>query len=82
VKTAALPHRNLLALSVVASTLQLVRALQNGGETANVRCLMQQRRRLLARLARKMDDPGHVDSLAALTAAVAESDRTLGALLG
>jgi hypothetical protein len=71
-----------LAQGVVASTLQLVRAMQDGGSAANVRCLMQQRQRLLARLARKMDDPGHVGSLAALTAAVAESDRTLGALLG
>jgi len=82
VKTAARPQDNLLAQGVIASTLQLVRALQNGGAADNVRCLMQQRQRLLARLARKMDDPGHVGSLAALEAAVAESDRTLGALLG
>lgn len=81
-KTAARPQDNLLAQGVIASTLQLVRALQNGGAADNVRCLMQQRQRLLARLARKMDDPGHVGSLAALEAAVAESDRTLGALLG
>ena len=40
------------------------------------------RRRLLSELARKVDSPVAVGSLAALEAAVAESDRTLGALIG
>jgi len=72
----------LLALGVIASTLQLVRAMEDGREPAAVRDLMRERRRLLADLARKVDAPEHVGSLAALAAAVAESDRTVGALIG
>jgi hypothetical protein len=72
----------MLALGVVASTLQLVRAVEDGRQPAAVQDLMQERRRLLAELARKVDSPVAVGSLAALTAAVAESDRTLGALIG
>jgi hypothetical protein len=71
----------MLALGVVASTLQLVRALHDGEAVANLHGLMRERRRLLDELARKMNDPEHVGSLAALQAAVAESDRTLGALI-
>jgi hypothetical protein len=71
----------MLALGVVASTLQLVRALNDGDPAVNVRGLMRERRRLLGELARKVNDTVHVDSLAALEAAVAESDRTLGALI-
>lgn len=72
----------MLALGVVASTLQLVRAMEGGHEPSAVKDLMGERRRLLGELARKVDDPVHVGSLAALQAAVAESDRTLGALIG
>jgi hypothetical protein len=43
---------------------------------------MRERRRLLVHLARNVDGLACAGSLAALTAAVAESDRTLGALLG
>ncbi len=71
----------MLALGVVASTLRLVRALNDGDSEVNVRGLMSERRRLLGELARKVNDPAHVGSLAALEAAVAESDRTLGALI-
>jgi hypothetical protein len=72
----------MLALGVVASTLQLVRAMEGGREPAALKSLMGERRRLLGELARKVDDPAQVGSLAALEAAVAESDRTLGALIG
>lgn len=76
------PAGHLLAQGVLASTLQLVRAMREGAPAASVRRMMQERQCLLAQLARKMDDPGRVGSLTALAAAVAESDRTLGALLG
>ena len=79
---AACSTGRMLALGVVASTMQLVRALEDGRAPAAVQGLMQERRRLLAELARKVDSPAGVGSLAALEAAVAESDRTFGALLG
>jgi hypothetical protein len=47
-----------------------------------MRRLMGERRELLARLARDVNTPEAVGSLTALRAAVAESDRTLEALLG
>jgi hypothetical protein len=72
----------MLALGVVASTMQLVRAMEEGLEAAQVQDLMRERRRLLSELARKVDGSTQVGSLAALTAAVSESDRTLGALIG
>ena len=75
------PTGRLLARGVVASTRQLVLALQDGQEPAAVYGLMAERQRLLAELARKVNAPEHVQSLAVLTAAVAESDRTMGALL-
>jgi hypothetical protein len=76
------PTGRMLALGVVAATLQLVRAMQNGRQSAAVHGMMQERRRLLVELAQKVNDPEHVGSLAALEAAVDESDRTLGALIG
>ncbi len=72
----------MLALGVVASTLQLVRAMEDGQKVTDVLGLMHERRRLLSELARKVDSSVAVGSLAALEAAVAESDRTLGALIG
>jgi len=72
----------LLAQGVIAATQQLVRAMRDGRPPATVRHLIAERHCLLARLARNVDDPAYVGSLAALQAAVAESDRTLGALLG
>lgn len=76
------PAEQLLARGVVAATLQLVHAMRDGTPAATVHALMRERQCLLAQLARKMNDPCRVGSLAALQAAVAESDRTLGALLG
>jgi hypothetical protein len=76
------PTGRMLALGVVASTMQLVRAMEDGMAPAAVRGLMSERRRLLTELARKVDSPEGVGSLAALEAAVTESDRTLGALIG
>jgi hypothetical protein len=78
----ACPTGRMLALGVVASTMQLVRALEDGSAQSAVQHLMQERRRLLSELARKVDSSAGVGSLAALEAAVAESDRTCGALIG
>lgn len=78
----ARPAEQMLARGVIAATLQVVHAMRDGRPPATVRRLMQQRQCLLAELARKVDDPGNVGSLTALQAAVAESDRTLGLLLG
>ncbi len=74
------PTSRMLALGVVASTLQLVRAMQNGQDLADVQGLVQARRHLLGELARNVNTPAEVGSLAALEAAVNESDRTLEAL--
>lgn len=74
--------RRLLAQNVMASTHRLVRDLREGASPDTVRSLMRDRRLLLAELARYMDVPEGDDPLAALSAAVDESDRTLEALLG
>jgi hypothetical protein len=73
--------QRLLVQGVVASTLQLVRSVRDGCEPPAVRRLMLQRRRLLAELALDETAPGQRGSIRALRAAVAESDRTLEALL-
>jgi hypothetical protein len=72
----------MLARSVMASTHQLVRSLRDGRTPAAIRRLMGERRRLLAELARYVNAPGGDGSLAALEAAVGESDRTLEKLIG
>ena len=72
----------MLAQSVMATTHQLVRSLQGGGRPASLRRLMDERQRLLAELARDVNTSGGVGSLTALRDAVAESDRTLEALIG
>jgi hypothetical protein len=79
---AARASQRLLVQGVLASTLQLVRQVGDGREPALVRGLMGERRRMLAELARNMEAIGGAGSLAALAAAMAESDRTLEALLG
>jgi hypothetical protein len=76
------PGTRLLAQSVMASTHQLVRLVRDGGQVTRIRHLMGERQRLLSELARYVNGTGGVGSLAALEAAVAESDRTLEALLG
>lgn len=76
------PAQRLLARGVIASTLQLVRCLAEDRPADTVHGLMAERRRLLDQLARELNAGQAVGSLAALHAAVAESDRTLEALLG
>jgi hypothetical protein len=71
----------LLVQGVVASTMQLVRSVRDGLPPGAVRQLMLDRRRMLARL--PLHEAGaEQGSTWALHAAVAESDRTLEALLG
>lgn len=71
----------LLAQGVMAFTFQLVRDVRDAGDSVTIRQLMDQRRRLLSELARYMYADRHLGSLAALTAAVAESDRALEVML-
>lgn len=81
--TAPLPAAGrLLAQGVTAFTFQLVRQLRDTGQQATIEHLMAERRHLLAQLARYMNAPAHAGLLAALSAAVAESDRTLEVLIG
>lgn len=76
------PSGRLLAQGVMATTMQLVRGVRDAHDRATIRSLMAERHRLLGELARYMDAPRHDGSLAALRAAVTESDRTMEAMLG
>ena len=67
----------LLARNVTAATYQLVRGIVDAHSGEVIRMLMAERQRLLAELARHVNVTGAAGSLAALRAAVAESDRTL-----
>jgi hypothetical protein len=72
--------RVLLTQGIVASTLQLVRSMRDGDDVPVVRGLMQERRRMLALL--PLHGAGaEQGAFRALSAAVAESDQTLEALL-
>ena len=74
--------RRLLAQNVMASTFQLVRSVRDGAPQAAIRELMGERQLRMVELARHLDTPVGAGSLAALRAAVAESDRTLEMLIG
>jgi len=73
--------QRLLIQNVTSTTYQLVRSLRDGRSRAAIRHLMGERRRLLTALARDVNGQQAVGSLTALHAAVAESDRTLEALI-
>jgi hypothetical protein len=72
----------LLARNVMATTYRLVRCMQGGSRSESIRRLMAERHRHLAELARYVNASAGVGSLAAISAAVTESDRTLETLLG
>lgn len=72
--------QRLLVQGVVASTMQLVRCIRDG-ETPAARRLMLERRRMLAELAQDEMAQTLPGATWALREAVAESDRTLEALL-
>jgi len=74
--------RRLQVQSVMAATFQLVRGIQDGRRPAAIRRMMTERQRLLAVLAQDVNVQADDGSLAALQGAVAESDRTLDALMG
>lgn len=74
--------RRLLAQNVMAFTFRLAREVQERAPAATIRELMDERQRLMAELARHVNARGGAGPLAALRAAVAESDRTLEALIG
>ncbi|MET0281655.1 MAG: hypothetical protein ABW278_11130 [Steroidobacteraceae bacterium] len=74
--------QRLLLQGVMASTFQLVRQLRDGHSPGMLQGLLQERRRMFSELAREVDVPEDAGSLAALRAALAESDRTVAALIG
>ena len=59
----------------------LVRELRDGATPASVRRLMAERRRMLGELGAILEGPQFHTSVQALHAAVAESDRTVEALI-
>lgn len=75
------PARRLLVNGVLASTNQLVRGLCEGAPQEKLVQLMRERRRMLGELAAVVDGAGSAGSMGALSAAVAESDRTVEALI-
>ena len=74
------PAQRLLVLGVLASTNQLVRGLADGAPQARLVELMRERRRMLGELT-AVDGVELAGRMGALTAAVAESDRTVEALI-
>jgi hypothetical protein len=75
------PAQRLLVLGVLASTNQLVRGLANGVPQDRLVELMRERRRMLGELDAVVDGASFSGRMRALTAAVAESDRTVEALI-
>lgn len=75
------PAQRLLVLGVLASTNQLVRGLADGVPQARLVELMHERRRMLGELVAVIDGAGFAGRMGALSAAVAESDRTVEALI-
>jgi hypothetical protein len=75
------PAQRLLVLGVLASTNQLVRGLADGVPQAQLLDLMRERRRMLGELDAVTDGTGFAGRMGALSAAVAESDRTVEALI-
>lgn len=71
----------MLVLGVLASTNQLVRGLADGVPADELAGLMRERRRMLGELDAAMGGAGFAGRLRALSAAVAESDRTVEALI-
>jgi hypothetical protein len=74
--------QRLLLQGVMASTFQLVRGMRDGHESSRLQGLIEERQRMFVELARDVDVPESDGALAALRAAIAESDRTLAALIG
>jgi hypothetical protein len=75
------PAQRLLVQGVLASTNQLVRGLTEGLPPDRLLELMHERRRMLRELDAVVDGVGFAARMRALSAAVAESDRTVEALI-
>jgi hypothetical protein len=75
------PAQRLLVLGVLASTNQLVRGLADGVPQSQLLELLRERRRMLGELDAVIDGAGFAGRMHALSAAVAESDRTVEALI-
>jgi hypothetical protein len=73
--------QRLLVLGVTASTARLVRGLRDGSDQQQLRVLMTERRRMLQSLEAALPEAAFAEPMQALGAAVAESDRTVEALL-
>lgn len=71
------PAQRLLIHGITASTFQLVRALRDSGDADRLATLVLERRRMLRELQAAPVNPVLSGMLAALAAAVAESDRTV-----
>ncbi len=71
------PAQRLLANGITASTQQLIRALRDGGGGDTLRLQMAERRRMLQELGTGVQGTSFQSILAAMGAAVAESDRTV-----
>ena len=74
--------QKLLSQGVMTLTNQLVRGCSNGTDRAALRWLAAERHRLLRELGNSVKDDAAIGCLAAMTAAVLESDRTLDVMLG
>jgi hypothetical protein len=75
------PAQRLLVLGVLASTNQLVRGLSEGLPADRLLELMRERRRMLGELDAVIYGASFAGRMGALSAAVAESDRTVEALI-
>lgn len=75
------PAQRLLVLGVLASTNQLVRGLSEGLPADRLLELMRERRRMLGELDAVIVGVAFAGRMGALSAAVAESDRTVEALI-
>jgi hypothetical protein len=65
----------------MATTAELVRGLSDGSDARLVRQKMSERRRMLGELIQSISGPAQEAKAVALSSAVAESDRTLEAML-
>ena len=71
------PSQRLLAQGVIALSGQIVRSLAEGQSASGLGLLREERRRMLRELGESVSDDGAIASLAALTAAVIESELAL-----
>jgi hypothetical protein len=76
------PVQRMLAQGVMAVTGQLVRGMAGQTSPVALRWLVEERHRLLRELGNSVTDDAAIGCLAAMTAAVIESDLALEVMLG